>query len=314
MVTGAAGFIGSRLSHSLLDDGNEVVGVDSFTDAYDPLEKRERTGRLESRPGYLHIQQDVATARLSGALEGVEVVFHLAGRPGVRDSFRIRPQYHHDNVEATAHLVAEAIQAPTVRRLVYASSSSVYGDAELPLRETARPHPISPYGQTKLAAEELCQAASGPRLETVSLRYFTVYGPGQRPDMAFRRFVEAALLRTPITVYGDGTQTRDFTYVDDIVTATRAAADAAAAGMVINVGGGSRISINEVLELLGSITGTALDVERVEDAPGDVRHTSADLSRSRELLAFQPKTSVPMGLAAEVDWVRARLRRVGRIR
>ncbi|EQD56294.1 NAD-dependent epimerase/dehydratase, partial [mine drainage metagenome] len=172
---------------------------------------------LSQHPHYRHIAADLVELNLAEHLEGVEAIFHLAGRPGVRESFSLTPKYLHDNVEATAHLLQAAEAAPSVRRVVYASSSSVYGDAELPLRESGPTAPISPYGQTKLDAERLCRLASGPGLETVALRYFTVYGPGQRPDMAFRRFAEAALCGAPIHLYGDGSQSRDFTFIDDIV-------------------------------------------------------------------------------------------------
>jgi UDP-glucuronate 4-epimerase len=307
MVTGSAGFIGSALSRRLLKDGAEVVGLDCLTDTYDPREKQRRIDELVGNPGYHHVAVDLAAPGLSEHLEGVEVVFHLAGRPGVRDSFAFYDKYLHDNVEATANLVAAARAADSVRRVVYASSSSVYGDAPLPLIETYQPRPISPYGRTKLAAERLCLEASGIGFEAVALRYFTVYGPGQRPDMAFRRFAEAALQGTPIEVYGDGNQSRDFTYVDDIVAATYAAAAAPAAGLAINVGGGSRVTIREVLALLGEITGRQLHIVQQDQARGDVRHTGADLTRARDLLHFSPATSLREGLTEEVRWLQSRL-------
>lgn len=306
MVTGAAGFIGSRLSKRLLDGGRRVVGVDTFTDSYDPQEKLARAQALSRRPGYLHVAADLATVALAGHLDGVEIVFHLAGRPGVRDSFSLAEKYHHDNVEATAHLLEAAALAPSVRRLVYASSSSVYGDAALPFRERGPTAPISPYGQTKLEAERLCLEACGADLETVALRYFTVYGPGQRPDMGLRRFAESVLAGQPIHLYGDGTQSRDFTFVDDIVEATRLAADAPVAGLAVNVGGGSRITLNEVMDLLGDLTGLAPVVEREPFARGDVRHTGADLSRAAELLGFRARVGFAEGYAAEIAWLRAR--------
>lgn len=306
MVTGAAGFIGSRLTERLLAEGFDVVGVDAFTDAYDPAEKRARAEALARHRRYRGVAGDLVDAPLASLLEGVEVVFHLAGRPGVRDSFRFAEKYHHDNVEATGRLVEAARRAPSVRRLVYASSSSVYGDAALPFHEDGPTAPISPYGQSKLDAERLCLESSGADLEAVALRYFTVYGPGQRPDMGLRRFAEAALEGRPIQLFGDGTQSRDFTFVDDIVTATRLAADAPVAGLPVNVGGGSRITLNEVFDLLGELVDRPVTVERSPFARGDARHTGADLGRAATLLGFEAAVGFRDGYAAEVAWLRAR--------
>ena len=306
MVTGAAGFIGSRLSSRLLDEGWSVVGVDAFTDSYDPEEKRERTAALVRRPGYRHVAGDLAEAPLAGELEGVEVVFHLAGRPGVRESFRIEDRYRHDNVVATDHLVRAARAAGSVRRVVYASLSSVYGDAPLPFREDGPTGPISPYGQTKLEAERCCLEASGAGLEAVALRYFTVYGPGQRPDMGLRRFAEAALDGRPIELFGDGSQSRDFTYVDDAVEATIRAATAPVAGMAVNVGGGSRVRLLDVLDLLGELVGRPPQVVRRPFAPGDARHTGADLARARDLLGLGSTTAFRDGYASEIAWLAGR--------
>lgn len=304
LVTGSAGFIGSTLTLDLLSKGTRVVGVDALTDSYDPSEKRSRLERLTAVSGYRHVDGDLTAIDLPRALSDVDTVFHLAGRPGVRDSFDLYPQYAHDNVEATDALVQACTAAPSVRRLVYASSSSVYGDAELPLRETQEPRPISPYGQTKLEAERICLQASGPDLATVALRFFTVYGPEQRPDMAFRRFILAALEGRPIEVYGDGLQTRDFTFVGDIVNAAELAAEANASGVAVNVGGGSRVTLQHVLRIISALTGCPLDVRNRPPARGDVRHTAADLARAEDLLGFRPSTSLSDGLAAEVAWLR----------
>ncbi|MHB1928843.1 MAG: NAD-dependent epimerase/dehydratase family protein [Acidimicrobiales bacterium] len=306
MVTGAAGFIGSRLVERLLDEGWRVVGVDAVTDSYDPVEKLARVDALRRRPGYRHVAVDLVEASLDEHLGDVEIVFHLAGRAGVRDSFSLAAKYQHDNVEATSHLLSASRRAGSVRRLVYASSSSVYGDAALPFREDGPTIPVSPYGQTKLEAERLCLESSGEDLETVALRYFTVYGPGQRPDMGLRLFAEAALAGRTIHLYGDGSQSRDFTFVDDVVEATRLAADAPVAGLAVNVGGGSRITLTEVFELLGELTGTAPQVEREPFARGDARHTGADLSRAKHLLGFRAQVDFAEGYAAEVAWLRTR--------
>ncbi len=306
LVTGAAGFIGSALARRLLDEGATVVGVDAYTNTYNIAEKRARTSSLSRHPRYEHVEGDLVDLPLPELLDGVEAVFHLAGRPGVRPSFELEHLYRHDNVEATQRLLDAAAARP-VRRVVYASSSSVYGDAPLPFRETRAPAPISPYGRTKLEAEEICLAANGPALETVALRYFTVYGPGQRPDMGLRRFAEAALAGRPIQLFGDGTQSRDFTFVDDIVEATRRAADAPAAGLALNVGGGSRVTLLEVFEILGEFVGRPVEVEAQPFARGDVRHTVADGSRARDLLGFAPRVPFAEGYRREVDWLRERL-------
>ena len=304
MVTGAAGFIGSRLAGRLLDEGWRVVGVDAFTDSYDPIEKRARLDALRHHLAYYHVEADVADAPLEDYLDGVDVIFHLAGRPGVRDSFSMAAKYYHDNVDATAHLVDAARRSSTVRRLVYASSSSVYGNAALPFHEDGPTAPLSPYGETKLAAERICLDANSVELETVALRYFTVYGPGQRPDMGLRRFAESALSGQPLHLFGDGTQSRDFTFVDDVVDATVRAADAPVSGMAINVGGGSSITLNEVFELLGELTNSSLRIVREPFARGDARHTGAALERARDLLGFKARVDFAQGYAAEVAWLR----------
>ena len=307
MVTGSAGFIGSALSRRLLSEGHRVVGVDAFTDSYSPTEKLDRALELCRHSGYSQLVGDLTELRLAEHLEEVEAVFHMAGRPGVRPSFALTDLYVHDNVDATRALLQAASSAPSVRRLVYASSSSVYGNAPLPLRESAGTAPVSPYGQTKLDAELLCLGAAGPRLETVALRYFTVYGPGQRPDMAFRRFCEAAVRGETIHVYGDGSQSRDFTFVDDIVEATLRALESPVDGLPINVGGGSRVTLVETLDILAELASCSLSVVKEGEARGDVRHTAADLSRAQELLHFAPRIPVRQGLEAELSWVRGRV-------
>ncbi len=306
MVTGAAGFIGSRLCARLLDGGWRVVGVDAFTDSYDPAEKRERARKLERRPRFELVSLDLATTPLADPLAGVGVVFHLAGRAGVRPSFQIAERYVHDNVLATSRLLAACEASPSVRRLVYASSSSVYGAAAVPFAEEALPAPISPYGETKLEAERLCLDACGASLETVALRLFTVYGPGQRPDMALRRFAEAALRGTQIELLGDGSQTRDFTHVDDVVQAFVLAATAPVAGLAVNVGGGSRISLRGVLAVLEELVERPLRMSVSKAARGDVRHTEAEPTRARELLGFRPRVGFPDGYATEVRWLAQR--------
>lgn len=308
LVTGAAGFIGGRLAQRLLGDGHTVIGVDAYTSTYNVAEKLARTAVLRRHPRYRHVTGDLVELPLDGILDGVDAVFHLAGRPGVRPSFDCADLYWRDNVEATARLVEACAAASSVSRLVLASSSSVYGDAPLPLCEGARPSPISPYGETKLEAERICLRANGSDLETAALRYFTVYGPGQRPDLGLRRFAESALAGRPIELLGDGTQTRDFTYVDDVVVATRRAAEAPVAGRVINIAGGSRVSLLEVFALLEHILGHPLEIEAKPFARGDVRHTEADTTLARQLLDFTPSVGFAQGYRREIDWLRDGIR------
>ena len=306
VVTGAAGFIGSRLCDRLSRDGWTVPGIDGYTDSYDQAEKLLRAARLTRTPGVCMVAGDLVTLDLPRLLAGSEVVFHLAGRAGVRASFTQEARYVHDNVTATERLLRAGQQAG-IRRVVYASSSSVYGDGRTPFTEDDEPAPISPYGRTKLEAEKRCLAATSTGLEAVALRYFTVYGPGQRPDMGLRIFAEAALSGRPITLLGDGTQRRDFTYVDDIVTATILAADAPASGLAINVGGGASVSLLDVLDLLRGMTAGELTVEVHPQARGDVRVTEANLRRARDLLGFTAQTPFRVGFTNEVSWVRDRL-------
>lgn len=306
LVTGAAGFIGSRVCRHLLDEGHEVVGVDGFTDSYDPAEKLARAAALTRESCFTLVSGHLTELPLAEILDGVEVVYHLAGRAGVRASFALESRYRRDNVASTAVLLAASRRQPSLRRLVYASSSSVYGNAPVPFHEDGKTLPLSPYGWTKLEAERLCLAADGSDLETVALRYFTVYGPGQRPDMGLRIFAEAALAGRPLRVFGDGSQSRDFTYVDDIVRATNAAASAPVSGIAINVGGGSRITLTETLELLSRIVARPLNLRHEHFAPGDALHTGADLTRARELLGFEAATTLEDGLRAEVNWIRER--------
>ncbi len=304
LVTGAAGFIASHLCTRLLHEGHEVVGIDGFTDSYNPSEKLARAAALADHPGFTLVPGHLTDLPLRQVLEGVEVVHHLAGRAGVRASFELESEYRRDNVASTAALLEASRRAPSVRRLVYASSSSVYGNAPVPFREDGETLPLSPYGQTKLEAERLCLEADGPDLETIALRYFTVYGPGQRPDMGLRIFAEAALANRPLHVFGDGSQSRDFTYVEDIIEATCRAALAPSSGIAINVGGGSRITLTGTLELLSGIIGRPLNLRHEPFAQGDALHTGADLTRARELLGFAPATSLADGLRAEIDWIR----------
>jgi nucleoside-diphosphate-sugar epimerase len=309
LVTGAAGFIGSRLSLALVERGADVVGLDCFTDYYARAIKERNLDPLRARPAFRLVEDALQTVDYPTLLDGVTHVFHLAAQAGVRKSWgRDFAAYTSHNVEGTQRLL-EAVKERPLERFVYASSSSVYGDAAtIPMREDAAPHPVSPYGVTKLAAEHLCnlyQASYG--VPAVSLRYFTVYGPGQRPDMGFHRFLRAAHLGDTITVYGDGGQTRDFTFVADAVAATMAAGDRGKPGVVYNIGGGSRVSINEVLAMIERVTGRALRVRREAEQRGDMRDTFADTSRAKTDLGFAPSKPLETGLAAESEWLAALL-------
>jgi nucleoside-diphosphate-sugar epimerase len=299
IVTGAAGFIGSHLSASLLDHGDEVVGIDCFTDYYSPRRKEANVAALVDRDGFVLNRLDLLSAPLDSLFESADVIYHLAGQPGVRASWG--PEfvpYVKRNVLATQR-VLEAARDASVWKVVYASSSSVYGNAEsYPTVETLRPQPVSPYGVTKLAAEHLCELYRYDGLPTVSLRFFTVYGPGQRPDMAFSRLVDCAMTGQPFLLYGDGEQSRDFTFVDDIVNAVRLSALSPWTG-VANIGGGSRTTMNRVIDLVSGLA-RSVDVVRLPAQRGDVRHTSADTTVAREAFGYAPTVPLEEGLARMV--------------
>jgi nucleoside-diphosphate-sugar epimerase len=305
LVTGTAGFIGSHLTAALLDRGTEVVGIDCFTDYYARALKEANLAVNTAKPGFEFVESSIQTADLGALLDGVTHVFHLAAQAGVRKSWgRDFRTYSEHNVDASQQLLEACVGRP-IQKFVYASSSSLYGDAKtMPVAEDALPRPLSPYGVTKLAAEHLCQLYwANHRVPTTSVRYFTVYGPRQRPDMAFNRFITAALTNQPITIYGDGSQTRDFTFVSDAVAATIAAGDRGVPGRAYNVGGGSRVSVQQVLDILERLTGHPLKISREGAQKGDVRDTFADTSLARTDLGFAPKVSLEQGLEAEYRWL-----------
>jgi UDP-glucose 4-epimerase len=305
LVTGAAGFIGSHLTGALLDRGAEVVGLDCFTDYYAREIKEANLDQNRRRPGFTFVERRIQDGDLASLLDGVTHVFHLAAQAGVRKSWgRDFRTYTDNNVDASQQLLEACVGRP-LHRFVYASSSSLYGDrVAIPMREDALPQPVSPYGVTKLAAEQLCylyQVNYG--VPTTSLRYFTVYGPRQRPDMAFNRFIRAALAGQPITLYGDGEQTRDFTFVTDAVAGTMAAGDRGVPGRAYNLGGGSRVTVNQVLEIIGRVTGQTLTIRREPAQKGDMRDTYADTSLARADLGFAPQVSLEEGIEAEYRWL-----------
>jgi nucleoside-diphosphate-sugar epimerase len=307
LVTGAAGFIGSHLCERLLDHGAEVIGLDCFTDYYPRARKEANLAEFRTRTGFTFVDAAIQKADLRALLQDKTHVFHLAAQAGVRKSWgRDFDVYVKNNVEAT-QLLLEVCKDMPIERFVFASTSSVYGDeAPIPMQEDTRLQPVSPYGVTKLAAEHLCHLYHvNFGVPTTALRYFTVYGPRQRPDMAFHLFLTAAANGRPVKLYGDGEQTRDFTFVRDAAAATMAAGERGKPGRVYNVGGGTRVSVNEVLELIGRVVGRPVEVERLPVQKGDMRDTYADTSRARAELGFSPSVSLEDGLVAEYQWLRS---------
>jgi UDP-glucose 4-epimerase len=305
VVTGAAGFIGSHLSEHLVTAGHTVVGIDAFTDYYPRARKLQNLASLAGSGRFSLLEKTLAQVDWPVVLQDAAWVFHLAAQAGVRKSWgRDFHVYTVDNVEGT-QLLLEACKGQPIERLVYASSSSVYGDdVQLPMREDALPQPVSPYGVTKLAAEQLCHLYfANYGMPVVAVRYFTVYGPRQRPDMAFHRFFTAAMRKQPVTVYGDGRQTRDFTFVSDAVGGTLAASARGTPGGVYNIGGGSRVELLDVFELIGRITGRPLRLEMMAPQAGDMRDTYADTARARADLGFAPAVTLEQGLRAQFQWM-----------
>ncbi|MGH3680142.1 MAG: NAD-dependent epimerase/dehydratase family protein, partial [Natronosporangium sp.] len=306
MVTGAAGFIGSHVVDALLKRGNTVVAVDRRSQYADPVAAMNLTD-VAAHPALTAVTADLATADVAKLLIGCDTVVHLAAVTGVRTSWGGRfPEYVKANLLGTQR-VAEACWAAGVRRLVVASSSSVYGARSAPSRETDSTWPVSPYGVTKLAAEQLCLAyavrADNPT-SVVVLRYFTVYGPRQRADMALGRVLASALTGVPFPLYGDGQQRREFTYVSDAVAATIAATDAPVPGaVVVNVGGGTTASMRDVIDLAGQVTGRPVPIAATRSQPGDALTTAADLSQARHLLDYRPKVELRDGIQQQFDWL-----------
>lgn len=314
LITGAAGFIGSHLADRCIDQGWDVDGVDAFTDYYDESVKRRNIDAALDR-GLRLIEGDLIDVDLAALLEGVDAVFHLAAQPGVRTSWDAFELYSRRNVDATQRLLHAAVDVP-LQRFVVASSSSVYGDAEtMPTAEEATPRPISPYGMTKVATEHLARIyLRNFGVPTVCLRYFTVYGPRQRPDMAFNRLIACALSEREFQIYGDGEQTRDFTFVADAVSATLAAGLRGRPGSVYNIGGSAVRSMNSVLETLEAMLGRPVDRGYRPSQAGDARNTTADIRRAREELGYAPAANFEDGLAAQLEWQQAELTEFGLVR
>lgn len=309
VVTGVAGFVGSHLAERLVAEGHHVTGVDVFTDYYPRAIKERNLRNLLTSPQFNLIEGDLCTLNLDALLADTEWIFHEAAQAGVRDSWGLGfADYITCNIDATQRLLEAAKGAPFLQRFVYASSSSVYGDAdELPVTERTPTRPVSPYGVTKLAAEHLCTLYwRNYQVPTVSLRYFTVYGPRHRPDMAFHKFGKALLLGEPITIYGDSSQTRDFTFVSDVVEANvRAATAPAVEGMVFNIAGGAHVSLRETIDLMRELSGCDTRIEYHPTARGDVRDTRASITLAQTCLGYAPQIPLRVGLQAEIDYLRA---------
>jgi UDP-glucuronate 4-epimerase len=308
LITGAAGFIGSHLAAELLCQGWFVTGLDTRSPANDPV-AAENLAELAGDPRFQFVEADVAADDLTILCEGVRAVFHLAALAGVRRSWGDRfGDYLTCNVLGTQRLL-EACAATEVPRLVFASSSSVYGPgAGMPSRESDSALPLSPYGVSKLAAERLCLAYASQRsavTSVIALRYFTVYGPRQRPDMAFSRIMRAALSGRAMPLYGTGAQRRDFTYVSDAVAATIAAATADAGAEVVNVASGRSVPLSEARKAVARLAGTEVPAQRRAAQPGDVDATTADLTKARELLGYQPEVTLDDGLRRQWEWLAA---------
>ena len=304
VVTGAAGFIGSHLTERLLADGHDVVGIDCFTDYYARSRKEANLEVARASSSFTFHDIDLAEANLAPLLEGAEIIYHLAGQPGVRPSWGSQfDRYVRDNIVATQRLL-EALKGSDLKKLVYAGSSSVYGDAEVfPTTERALPAPLSPYGVTKLAGEHLAYLYwKNFDIPANRVRYFTVYGPRQRPDMGFPKFMRAIADGETIEVYGDGEQTREFTYISDAVDGTVRAGEEGKAGELYNLGGGSSVTLNHVFELLAEVSGKEVKTRHVAPMPGDHRKAGASITLARQRLHWEPRVSLKEGLKKQWEW------------
>lgn len=305
LVTGSAGFIGSHLSRRLLAEGYEIIGLDCFSDFYPRWIKERNLAPLQGKKGFRLVEADILALDLAKILSGVEAVFHLAAQAGVRTSWGENFfLYVKNNIQATQSLL-EAAKALALQKFIYASSSSVYGLTPiLPMSETNPLIPLSPYGVTKLAAEHLALLYwKNFAVPTVSLRFFTVYGPGQRPDMAFHKFFRSIAEGKPATIFGDGKQTRDFTYIDDIIEACLAALERGRPGETYNVGGGHQEMLVETFPLLEEICSKKINILWAEKQKGDVSETLADITKARRELDYSPRTALREGLREEWDWI-----------
>ncbi len=307
IVTGVAGFIGSHLAETILKQDDRIIGIDQINDYYDVNQKKANIADLQKYSNFEFIKADIQELNWLELLKDVDVVYHQAAQAGVRSSWgKGFYDYTERNINATQIILEAAKEVNSIKRFVYASSSSVYGNAEkMPTSETIPPVPVSPYGITKLAAERMCLLYhQNFNVPITALRYFTVYGPRQRPDMAFHKFFKAVIRDEAISVYGDGQQTRDFTFISDAVAANLAAGSVSEAiGQVFNIGGGSRVNLMDVLAIIEKTVKQPIKKEFVAKAKGDARHTSADISKAQRILGYQPKVSLSQGLAKEWEWI-----------
>lgn len=305
LVTGVAGFVGSHLAEKLLSEKYDVVGIDKFLDNYPRPFKQKNLAPFLKNPAFKFLEADLLQINLRELLKDISYVFHLAAQPGVRSSWGDEfNQYSQNNIMAT-QLLLEASKESRVQKMVYASSSSVYGDTDdLPMREEGNTRPVSPYGVSKLAAEHLCYLYwKAYRVPTVSLRFFTVYGPRQRPDMFFHIFMDRLRKNEEVPLYDDGEQTRDFTYCGDIVDGLLAAAVYPGTGEVFNLGGGTESSVLNAIHIVEKISGRKAKLKTFERQKGDVRHTRARLDSATEKLGYRPKVDLEEGLAQEWHWI-----------
>ncbi|MFQ5867089.1 MAG: NAD-dependent epimerase/dehydratase family protein [bacterium] len=305
LVTGCAGFIGSHLTEKLIQSGFEVIGIDCFTDYYKRTIKEANVQGLLKLRSFTLIREDLLGIDLDKLLEGFDYIFHHAAQPGVFGSWGRRFEtYSNNNILATQRLLESAKKIP-LKSFIFASSSSVYGDCELPMREDRFLSPVSPYGVSKLACENLCYSYwKNFGVPTVSLRYFTVYGPGQRPDMAFHKFIRAMLKGEEITIYGDGNQTRDFTYIDDAVNSDILLTEKSCAGEIFNIGGGSYISVNAAIKLLEEIIEKRARIRYIKKRKGEMQATWADIKKAKKMLGYNPRFNLKEGLLKEIEWIK----------
>lgn len=311
VITGVAGFIGSTLAEKMIREHHEVYGIDCLNSYYDKSIKENNIALLLNHPAFHFFKEDITliSSGLNDIIKKADIIFHLAGQPGVRSSWGNGfGSYIKDNVETTQFLLEQVKQSQSLKKFILASSSSVYGNfSGIPMKEDIVPVPSSPYGITKLTAENLCSTYSSIYgINVLCLRYFSVYGPRQRPDMAFHRFLRAAILGEKITIFGDGKQTRDFTFVDDIVAGTLKAAfaDIPKKFIIINIGSGMRISLREVIGLIEEITGKNILSDYAETEKGDMSDTFADISFAGQLLSYKPSISIRDGLKVQYRWMK----------
>ncbi|MFW6309298.1 MAG: NAD-dependent epimerase/dehydratase family protein [bacterium] len=307
LVTGCAGFIGSHLTEKLLDEGHQVIGIDCFIDYYSPKIKNKNMESFVDHNDFTFIEENIINLDLKKLLGDIDYVFHQAAQAGVRSSWGESFEIYNDNNILGTQMLLEAAKTSEVKKFVYASSSSVYGDTDqLPMKETNKLQPVSPYGVSKLAAENLCYLYyKNFQVPIIALRYFTVFGERQRPDMAFHIFIKSILKGKTLTIFGDGKQSRNFTHVEDIVKANILAAESAVEGEIFNIGGdGKRIELNETISLMEDIIGKKAQKKYQSRAKGDVRHTSADCSRAKKMLGYEPEVDFKDGLAREIKWLK----------